>query len=156
MSIHEQMHEPSRAARHGGRAVRIAGIALAGVTVAVLFALLFGLLVKVLWNWLMPGLFGLKAITYWQAFGVVLLAKILFDGPSFGHGRRGDRFERQASRKFRKWTFGEDVSDETGTVPGNGKKWRHFRQYWQEEGRAAFEAYLQKMEARDSDPSHSG
>ena len=31
-----------------------------------------------LWNWLMPEIFGLKAITFWQAFGLSLLSGILF------------------------------------------------------------------------------
>jgi hypothetical protein len=147
------MDESSRAGRPRGRkALRIAGMALVGVVVAVLFAFLFGLVVKALWNWLMPGLFGLKAITYWQAFGIVLLAKILFGGAGRSRGGSEYRAERRASRRFWKWTCGEDVPDVAGTPPGNGKRWRHFRQYWQEEGRAAFEAYLQKMEDSDSGP----
>jgi hypothetical protein len=155
MSIPEKTDERGRAARqHGRKALRIAGFALAGMTLAVLFALLFGIVVKALWNWLMPGLFGLKAITYWQALGIVLLAKILFGGPGRSRRDYGDRTERRRGRRFWKWTCGEDVSDEAGTpTPDNGKRWRHFRQYWQEEGRAAFEAYLQKREARGSEPS---
>lgn len=31
-----------------------------------------------LWNWLMPEIFGFKAITFWQAWGIVFLAGILF------------------------------------------------------------------------------
>jgi len=49
-------------------------------------AFLLGYVVMLLWNWLMPELFGLATITYWQAFGILVLAKILFGG--FG-GRRG-------------------------------------------------------------------
>jgi hypothetical protein len=154
MSIPERTDESGRAARPRGRkTLRIVGLALLGVVVAVLLAFLFGLVVKALWNWLMPGLFGLKAITYWQALGIVLLAKILFGGA--GRSRRDyrDRSEGRRGRRFWKWTCGEDVPDEAVTPPGNGKRWRHFRQYWQEEGRAAFEAYLHKMEARDSEPT---
>jgi hypothetical protein len=151
MSIPEKTAEQGRAARPERRAVRIAAMALAGVVVAVVFAFLFGLVVKALWNWLMPDLFGLEAITYWQAFGIVLLAKILFGGPGRSRRDRGDRMERRAGRRFWKWTCDEDVSDKAGTPPGNGKRWRRFRQYWQEEGRAAFEAYVQKMEDRESE-----
>jgi hypothetical protein len=36
-----------------------------------------------LWNGLMPDIFGLKEITYWQAVGLLLLAGFLFkDGPN--------------------------------------------------------------------------
>jgi hypothetical protein len=31
-----------------------------------------------LWNWLMPELFGLKIITFWQALGLVFLSGLLF------------------------------------------------------------------------------
>ncbi len=31
-----------------------------------------------LWDWLMPVIFGLKEITFWQAFGINLLSGILF------------------------------------------------------------------------------
>ena len=42
-----------------------------------------------LWNWLMPSIFGLQAITYWQALGVLVLSGILFRGfrPNFSRGR---------------------------------------------------------------------
>lgn len=58
------------------------------------FAILFGIaalvlfpfLVKALWNWLMPAVFHLGMINYWQALAMLVLAKILFGG---FHGRRG-------------------------------------------------------------------
>jgi len=37
------------------------------------------LLVMWLWNWLMPLLFGLPVITYWQAGGLLLLTNLLFN-----------------------------------------------------------------------------
>jgi len=33
-----------------------------------------------LWNWLMPRLFGLHSIGFWQALGLLFLSKILFGG----------------------------------------------------------------------------
>ncbi len=42
--------------------------------------LLVGLVLMYLWNWLMPDLFHLSAINIWQAWGLLLLAKILFGG----------------------------------------------------------------------------
>ncbi|TSC96434.1 MAG: hypothetical protein Athens101426_354 [Parcubacteria group bacterium Athens1014_26] len=35
-----------------------------------------------LWNWLMPEIFALKAITFWQAWGLVFLSGILFKNSS--------------------------------------------------------------------------
>lgn len=36
------------------------------------------LIVMLLWNWLMPGLFGLATINYFKSFGLCLLSRILF------------------------------------------------------------------------------
>jgi hypothetical protein len=54
-------------------------IVLAGFTPGVFF----------LWNWLMPTLFGLHPITFWQALGLIGLSWILFRGPVFGRGGWG-------------------------------------------------------------------
>jgi hypothetical protein len=55
---------------------------------AALFLTVFGYGVMRLWNWLMPALFGLHVIGFWQAVGILVLSKILFGG---FHGRRGGR-----------------------------------------------------------------
>ncbi len=39
-----------------------------------------GVVVLFLWNWLMPYLFGLPVINYWQSLGLLLLSKIFFSG----------------------------------------------------------------------------
>jgi hypothetical protein len=58
----------------------IVGMVIAGLAIAVAFAFLFGWLVMLLWNWLMPAIFNLPHITYWQAWGLVLLSHILIKG----------------------------------------------------------------------------
>jgi hypothetical protein len=40
--------------------------------------ILIGGPLMLLWNWLMPPLFNLPEITFWQACGLQLLATILF------------------------------------------------------------------------------
>lgn len=39
---------------------------------------LLGYPLMLLWNWLMPNIFGLPEITFWQAIGLNLLSTILF------------------------------------------------------------------------------
>ncbi len=49
----------------------------------------FSAVVMLLWNALMPAIFALTAVTFWQAAGLLLLARILiggFGGRHFGHG----------------------------------------------------------------------
>ena len=48
---------------------------------------LFGAIVMGLWNAILPAVIGVKAISLWQALGILLLSKILFGG--FHHGWRG-------------------------------------------------------------------
>ena len=48
------------------------------VGLIVLAAILFSLPLWLLWNWLMPIIFNLPEITPWQAFGLNMLAGILF------------------------------------------------------------------------------
>ncbi|MDR3058060.1 MAG: hypothetical protein ACK5KL_21400 [Dysgonomonas sp.] len=60
-----------------------------------------GAVVMLLWNWLMPVIFGLITINFWQALGIFILARILFGG--FGFGRRG-MGENPIHRKWNKMT----------------------------------------------------
>ncbi|KYG81502.1 hypothetical protein MB14_12990 [Roseivirga ehrenbergii] len=41
---------------------------------------LFGSVIMLLWNWLMPEIFGLTTISFWQALGLFILSRILFSG----------------------------------------------------------------------------
>jgi hypothetical protein len=77
------------------------GIGIGILAVALFFAL--GYVVMALWNWLMPPIFGLHTITYWQAYGLLILSKILFGGLRGGGGGRrchgrNDWRERMAER----------------------------------------------------------
>jgi hypothetical protein len=40
-------------------------------------------IIMLLWNALLPELFGVKAINYWQTAGLLILSRLLFGG--FGH-----------------------------------------------------------------------
>ena len=85
---------------------RFAGIGIMLVTCAV-----FGAAVMLLWNALMPQIFGLFRISYLQAAGLLLLARILFGGlggdwHGYAGGRkiRGDRHHFHHNNKLReKW-----------------------------------------------------
>ena len=56
-------------------------IAIIGVVIlAFLIDLLLAWPFMLLWNWLMPMIFGLTTLTFWQAFGLMLLCSFLFKG----------------------------------------------------------------------------
>lgn len=90
----------------------IAPLALLGMA---LFAFMGGQLVKQLWNWLLPALFGFREISFWQALGMLVLCRILFGGFGFQgsqrsqSGRRigeriGDRIVERIAERWEKMT----------------------------------------------------
>jgi hypothetical protein len=64
------------------RPIRIAKFIVFGALALVIFTFV----VMNLWNWLMPTIFSLHAITFWQALGLLVLSKILFGGFRGRHG----------------------------------------------------------------------
>ena len=74
-------------------ALKGAGMFLA----AMAFVALFGLIVMLLWNALVPALFHGPALQYAQAVGLLVLSRILFGGMRGRgwHGHRRDRMLRE-------------------------------------------------------------
>jgi hypothetical protein len=126
--------------KHGRKVIKIIGMVFAGIAVAVLFALAFGLIVQYLWNFLMPDLFALRTITYWQAFALVILAKIFFGAFGPHHGR----FHYDRRLWWKKWGYHPWNCDEMDISREN---LRYYKSFWAEEGRKAFDEYVKR--ARD-------
>jgi len=96
---------------------------------------LFGAIIMWLWNGLMPPIFHLGVITYWQAIGLAILARLLFGHMHHG-SRHGDR-----RYKYHLWWHrnrmhqgGNDAS----------MRWSYYEQYWNEEGERAFNEYVRR------------
>jgi hypothetical protein len=66
----------------------IAPLAILGMLA---FLFIGGEAVRLLWNWLMPPLFGWREVTFWQALGLLALCRILFGGLGRGGGRSSVR-----------------------------------------------------------------
>lgn len=103
------------------------------IVLGLAIAFLVGYIVMWLWNWLMPELFGLPEVGYWQAVGILVFAKIIFgfgsgDRPSKGKERKKQRFANACS------PLRKDFSD-----------WKHYDEFWKEEGEQAYEAYLNRI-----------
>jgi hypothetical protein len=133
-------HQPRPARNNTIKALRIAGLVVMGLIAAVAFALLLGLLVQWLWNAVVSNVFGVQPLTYWQALGLFILAKLLLGG--FGSSHVTPRRSRRARGR----------GDEAGVQPPPCSD--DFQRYWEEEGRAAFAVYLQRQEQarRDAEP----
>ena len=72
--------------------------ALMFLPLAVLFVAAFSYIVMSLWNWLMPAVFGMHLITFWQAVGLLILSKILFGGFRGGPHRHWNGRRRMMER----------------------------------------------------------
>jgi len=72
--------------------------AIVGIT---FFIFIGGWLVMTLWNWLLPPLFGWHSLTFWQAFAMLFLCRILFGGIS---GRGYHRSNWRGLRSGSRWT----------------------------------------------------
>lgn len=53
-------------------------ISLGGILLFFILAALLALPTMLLWNWLMPDIFGLTVISFWQAWGLNILTGIFF------------------------------------------------------------------------------
>ena len=77
------------------RRPRFVGLPFIGL--GVVWLAIMALAAWLLWNALLPAIFSLPAISYWQALGLLLLSRVLF-GRFGGWGRRMAR-----SRMVRGW-----------------------------------------------------
>jgi hypothetical protein len=62
----------------------------------------FGFVFMALWNWLIPSIFGLHTIDFWQALGIFILSKLLFGGFHGGPGR--GRWDRRLKERWEQMT----------------------------------------------------
>jgi hypothetical protein len=102
----------------------------------------FGYAVMWLWNHVLAAVLDVPSITFWQALGLFLLAKLFF---GFGGGTQGGA-PKQAQHKRHREPATVATTDER--LPTDDL----FKQYWRDEGKRAYEAYLaSKRTNGDSD-----
>jgi len=114
------------------------------VILGILVFLLANYLLMRLWNWLMPDLFGVGTVTYWQALGIFVLAKLLF---GFGGGGGGKSKGSSSHKKKVK------SSNKCSPWRRDFDEWKHYDQFWKEEGEEAFKTYVEKIKNENHDKS---
>jgi hypothetical protein len=118
---------------------RIVAVVVAGLVMAVVMGLALGWLVQYLWNVTLVALFALPAITYWQAVGLFILAKLFFGGMSH-HGHSHSYGMR---RPWAMRAMGYARCRERDEL---------FDRFWAEEGEKAFDAYLERIRSEVKEP----
>lgn len=88
--------------------------------VLALFVFVAGGMVMLLWNWLLPPLFGVRSITLLQGFGLLVLCRVLFGGWS-GGGGGGKGLTRHERERFRHRMRGRacEARHTTGELAGS-------------------------------------
>jgi hypothetical protein len=93
------------------------------VVLVTLFFTVFGWLFMQLWNHVVPDVFTLKPINYWQALGLLVISRILFGGrPGFGGGRRRWHWRHRMRAKWERMTPEEREKFRSGM----GRNWCQF------------------------------
>ncbi len=140
------------------RFFRITGFAVLGLFAAAFFSAVFAVVVKYLWNWLLPELFGFRTITFLQGFGLIILTRLLVGGwhrgPGFPHRRPGrhphmhgfmGRGTEGSPEEIRMHNIRRFMERETGGFPEEIRMNRNvFMKFWEENGRNSFLEFLKK------------
>ena len=61
---------------------------LVAILLLIVWSLILAWPFQLLWNWLVPSIFGLSKITFFQAFGLKLLLGLTFGRVSFNETRK--------------------------------------------------------------------
>jgi hypothetical protein len=89
-----------------------------GLILSGFFGLGFGFFVMLLWNGLLPDIWGWKEITYWQGVGLVILSRLLFGSHGYHKAANTPKAEEQGDQYYEQWWEKEGV----GSVERYSKK----------------------------------
>ena len=108
-------YEPERLSTHSRTYLLVVHLGF-GVLLAASLALIFGYVVMLLWNAVLPAIAPVHTITYWQSVGLLVLARILVGG--FGRGTHA-----------------------TAKNHRHGGAWRKYDEWWKEVGQQSFDEF---------------
>ncbi len=108
--------------------LEIVGMIIFGAIAITGLIILFGFVIMWLWNWLMPEIFGLTTLTYWQAVGLFILLKILLGGC----GSSSSKSSKKSNKKC-------DPNSKT-----DFSKWKYYDEFWKDEGDKFYKEYVDR------------
>jgi len=142
------------------KVLMIIGFVILGIALCILM----GFVMMWLWNWLMPMIFGLTELTYWQAVGVFVLAKLIFGG--FGGGGSDDSGHRKSKRRGPGKTIKSEIKSEFSkefdkefdkewekefkkTEASNDDYDELYEKWWEAKGETSFKDYMKSTKSAD-------
>ncbi len=110
-----------------------------GIIALITLAFVFGWLAKFLWNATVADMFGWPEISYWQAVGIFVLAKLFF---GFGIGGSSAASKKKTEQESvdtapESLADAEPGSQDLSDLPDN----EDFRKFWAVEGKDAWNAF---------------
>jgi hypothetical protein len=108
-------------------------LVIGGIILGVGLAILVGFVIMWLWNGLMPKLFGLTTITYWQGIGLGLLGRLLFGGVGGGNSS-----ESKSKRKGKQRMSHCEDAYETD--------WEKYDKWWTKEGKKSYDEFEKNLD----------
>lgn len=131
------------------KAFKIIGMVILGIAAA----FLFGLVIMWLWNWLMPLIFGLPEVTYWQGIGLLILSSILFGrmGGGSPDSKKKDKVKNPIKEEIKEQIrkeIAKEFEKECGKEDGeaNSGYEKTYDEWWEAEGKQSFEEYAKRSE----------
>ncbi len=125
------------------RALWFGGHALLGIVVVVVVATVVGGVVMAAWNALMPVVFHLPPLEFWQAVALLVLARVLTGRL---HHRGPRRYKGGDERCIVSRGLGQTCDESQGLPPNPDA----FATWWWEEGKAAFKAFQARRDGSSS------
>lgn len=131
------------------KVLKVIGMIILGVGAA----FLFGLVTMLLWNWLMPEIFNLPQITYWQSVGLMILSCILLGrigGGSSDEKKKGkgknpirDEIRKEIEKEIEKEYAKKQGSEENTAYERMYEKW------WDSQGKQSFEEFAKQTQDKE-------
>jgi hypothetical protein len=154
---------------HGCSIWKCIGWGILGVIGFIALMVLIGLAIVWLWNCLMPSLFNLPLINFWQAVGLAILARLLI-GASHGgwHQKLGRKWHQKHggcncnggcncgsnSKCGGNCKCGDQSQGKNNAgccnTDSNSRKWGYYDKFWEEEGEKSFNDYVARKENNQS------
>ncbi|MDR2804922.1 MAG: hypothetical protein LBB85_04655 [Dysgonamonadaceae bacterium] len=110
---------------------------------------IFSVVFMLLWNWLIPDIFGGKVINFWQALGLLALSRILFG--RFGkHWMRKGQMRHHGNPIYEKWMNMSPEQQEEFFL----KRKEQMKEHWRTRYHDCFDRKRDFYDHRDFDPKH--